>query len=216
MKLNKLLAICGAVISPLSLASVNIDIPQDVQILVVNGEDAGYSSFGFDYKESLELSNGINQVVFRISKVVNESGNKSTKFKSKPLVATFDSSDSQLKLQVPNLKTLQSGYNFDSNPSFELDVSNGKVDYFKQGQLKTFATFGADFVQATENFNKSSEPASLAHLAESQSKTSSLSSNSSQEKQELTDSTNLDLKSLFLNKSYQEKQEFLSWAIKNM
>lgn len=214
MKLNKLLAVSCGLIAPFSFASVNIDIPREVQILVVNGEDAGYSSFGFDYKDNLELNDGINQVVFRISKVVNESGNKSTKFKSKPLVATFESADSHLKLEMPKLKTLQSGYDFDTHPSFDLNVIDGQIEYFKQGQLRTLGTFGADFVQATENFNKSSEPASLAHLASATSK--KITAPVPKESSSLATQTNTDLKSLFLNKSYQEKQEFLSWAIKNM
>lgn len=216
MKLNKLLALSCGLIAPLSFADVNIDIPRDVQILVVNGEDAGYSSFGFDYKDNLHLNDGINQVVFRVSKVVNESGNKSTKFKSKPLVATFESTDSHLKLEVPNLKTLQSGYNFDSDPSFKLGAIDGEVEYFKQGQLRTLATFGSDFVQATENFNKSSEPASLAHLVSSSTNPIKVTAPTPEKKAKVSAQANTDLKSLFLNKSYQEKQEFLSWAIKNM
>ncbi|EGA63541.1 DUF2057 family protein [Vibrio brasiliensis] len=216
MKLNKLLALSCGLIAPLSFADVNIDIPRDVQILVVNGEDAGYSSFGFDYKENLHLNDGINQVVFRISKVVNESGNKSTKFKSKPLVATIESADSHLKLEVPNLKTLQSGYDFDSNPSFNVSTIDGEVEYFKQGQLRTLATFGSDFVQATENFNKSSEPASLAHLVSASTNPNKVTAPTPEKKVKATAQANTDLKSLFLNKSYQEKQEFLSWAIKNM
>lgn len=216
MKLNKLLALSCGLIAPLSFADVNIDIPRDVQILVVNGEDAGYSSFGFDYKENLHLNDGINQIVFRISKVVNESGNKSTKFKSKPLVATIESTDSHLKLEVPNLKTLQSGYDFNSNPSFKVSAIDGEVEYFKPGQLRTIASFGSDFVQATENFNKSSEPASLAHLVSTSSNPKKVTAPTTEKKVKATAQTNTDLKSLFLNKSYQEKQEFLSWAIKNM
>lgn len=216
MKINKLLAISCGLISPLSFADVNIDIPRDVQILVVNGEDAGYSSFGFDYKDNLHLSDGINQVVFRISKVVNESGNKSTKFKSKPLVATFESSNSHLELEVPDLKTLQSGSNFDSNPEFKMNTIKGELEYFKQGQLRTLATFGSDFVQATENFNKSSEPASLAHLVASSKNPNKVTAPIPEKNSPHPNPVNTDLKSLFLNKSYQEKQEFLSWAIKNM
>lgn len=216
MKLNKLLAVSCSLIAPLTFADVNIDIPRDVQILVINGEDAGYSSFGFDYKDNLQLNDGINQIVFRISKVVNESGNKSTKFKSKPLVATFESSDSQLGLEVPDLKTLQSGSDFDSNPNFEISTKSGKLEYFKQGQLRTLATFGSDFVQATENFNKSSEPASLAHLVSTSIQSSKVTAPLPEKTTSSNEKVNTDLKSLFLNKSYQEKQEFLSWAIKNM
>ncbi|GAK82946.1 UPF0319 protein VPA1584 precursor [Vibrio ponticus] len=215
LKLKSTLLLTACFVAPQAWADVVIDLPRDVQVLVVNGEDAGYSSFGFDYKENLTLQDGLNQVVFRISKVVNESGNKSTKFKSKPLVATFDSSNSQLDLSILNVKTLQEGYDFDSEPEFNLTAKSGSLDYFEKGQLLTLATFGADFVQATANFNKSSEKASVASF--SKQKVNPTSDGSKEGNVNLAQSSVDDqLKLLFLNKSAEDKQAFLSWAIQNM
>lgn len=213
VKLKSTIFLGACLVSSSALADVIIDLPKDVQILVVNGEDAGYSSFGFDYKENLTLNDGLNQVVFRVSKVVIESGNKSTKFKSKPLVATFDSQNSHLAITLPNIKNLQAGYDFDSDPSFDLVAKKGQLDYFEKGQLRTLSTFGADFVQATANFNKSSEKASVANFSQQQVVTEVKREGNVKIAQSTSDD---QLKLLFLNKTPQEKQDFLSWAIQNM
>lgn len=88
MRLTKTL-LASLILAPtLAYSSVTIDVPSGIQLLTINGKDAGYSNFGFDSKDNIVLDNGVNQLVFRISKIVMETGSDKTKFKSQPLVAT--------------------------------------------------------------------------------------------------------------------------------
>lgn len=217
MRRTKILCGLLGLLPGLAFADVVLELPKDVQLLVVNGNDAGYSSFGFDYKENVTMPNGINQVVFRVSKVVNESGNKMTKFKSKPLVATFDSADSILELNVPNLKSLSQGYSFNDNPKFDVVSKQGDLKFVETNQIYTLSNFGTDFVQATENFNKSNESASLANhgsLAQSEYKEVKVHNVTVAEVDEVG---NIDKTAQEFSKlTKEQKQKFMSWAINNM
>ncbi|WP_117234532.1 DUF2057 family protein [Vibrio maerlii] len=196
-----------ALVPTLATAEVTIDIPKGVQLLTVNQEDAGYSSLGFDYKDNLILRDGVNQVVFRISKIVFESGADKTKFKSEPLVATFNESDKQLKLEVPNIKTLDEGMAFNNNPSFQLKYQGEDLEGVKKDQLGLGFKLMPDMVQEVEKYNKSMEPASLKHFAHEAVKVD----------MPILEGSNYEvLKSAYESVSIEEKKKFLTWAISNM
>ncbi|MGF1694994.1 DUF2057 family protein [Vibrio lamellibrachiae] len=216
MKLKQVLLGSAVFISMSAFADVTLNLPKDVQLLVINGEDAGYSSFGFDYKENITIPNGVNQVVFRLSKVVNDGGNKMTKFKSKPLVATFDSRDSSLSLDVPNVKTLSAGYRFNGTPTFDIVAREGTVEFLEKNRLNLLSSFGSDFIQATENFNKSSEVASLAHYKVSPQQSNDMKSIKQVETYKELEKGIGSTVNEFSKLSKEQKQEFLSWAINNI
>ncbi|OIQ25960.1 DUF2057 family protein [uncultured Vibrio sp.] len=196
----------------LSFASVSIDIPRGVQLLTVNGEDAGYSSLGFDYRDNLTLNNGVNQVVFRISKIVRESGSDKTKYKSTPLVATFNESDTKLFMKVPKIDTFDQGMTFDSKPEFTLAIegSDFEPDSLVKDSLNIGFKLMPDMVQEVSKYNQSNEIASLKRFENNtnniQASTSSkLSANSNYEA----------LKEAYLEVEDKDKKRFLTWAISN-
>ncbi|WP_070968666.1 DUF2057 family protein [Vibrio sonorensis] len=217
MSLKKSLIAASILFSPLALSEVTVNIPEGVQVLVINGEDAGYSSFGFDYKENITVPNGVNQVVYRISKVVNDGGSKLTKFKSTPFITTFDESNSTLELELTELETLQQGRRFNSKPVLTMTNNGKEISSLKTDQLSTLLTFGSDYVQATENYNRTSEPASLAHYSETNVFVPQPIYVKKNQPVEVPVSKSVaELQQAFSNFSAQEKQEFMSWAIKNM
>ncbi len=222
MKFAQKLLLTSAALMPFSaLADVEISIPRDVQLMIVNGEDIGYSSFGFDYQETLTVPNGTNQLVFRIAKVVNDGGSKSTKFKSHPLVATFTESDSKLTLKTPRVTTLSQGNSFNSKPSFTLQENGTDIPSLKIGQIKVGFTIMPDMAQEVKNFNASSEPASLRAYAKSTIKpaASAQTMNTSTHEGKAKIATASDLESLqilFKQSSEEDRKAFLSWAISNI
>jgi uncharacterized protein YccT (UPF0319 family) len=216
MTLKKTL-LAGLMLAPtLAYSAVNLNVPVDVQMLTVNGQDVGFSSLGFDHKESVTLNDGVNQVVFRISKVVADGGNKGTKYTSVPMVATFDSSDSNLFIKVPKLITLSQGSQFNDKPSFSITDGNQVVSGLEKGKINAGLKFYADIVAEVERFNRSDEPASLKNFQVAKpaaattttvtATTTSYSASPDIEK----------FKQDFAKFSKEEKQAFLSWAINNI
>ncbi|MDP2571068.1 DUF2057 domain-containing protein [Vibrio penaeicida] len=216
MKLSHKLLLSSALIPFTTLADIEISMPKDVQLMIVNGEDIGYSSFGFDYQETLTVPNGTNQLVFRVAKVVTEAGSKNTKFKSQPLVATFDARDTSLELTVPRITTLSQGEAFNKEPKFFLNSPTGQVDSLKTGQIKVGFTFMPDMVQEVSNFNASSEPASLAAFSEKPVQSKPMQKKNEKKVKHVASSDLESLQKLFKHASEEDKKAFLSWAISNI
>lgn len=215
MTLKKTL-LAGLMLAPtLAYSSVTLNVPKDVQMLTVNGQDVGFSSLGFDHKETVTLDDGVNQVVFRVSKVVSDGGNKGTKYTSVPMVATFDSSDSNLFIKIPKLTSLSRGYQFNDKPSFSITDGEQVVPGLEKGKINAGLKFYADIVAEVERFNRSDEPASLKHfqVAKPAATTVTVSATTA------TYSESPDIEKFkhdFAKFSKEEKQAFLSWAINNI
>ncbi|MCW8348821.1 DUF2057 domain-containing protein [Vibrio sp. ZSDZ65] len=209
--------LAGLILAPtMAYASVTVDIPIDVQLLTVNEKDVGFSSLGFDHKDSVTLNNGVNQLVFRITKVVSDGGNKGTKYTSVPLVATFDAADVELNIDVPKLRTLAQGSTFNDKPTFSVLQDGKEVNSLKKGKINAGLKFYSDTVAEVERFNKSNEPASLRNFGT----VAAIPSESLPSESEVSTSktaVNLNnVKAQFETLSKTDKEEFLSWAIKNL
>lgn len=206
MRLTKTL-LASLILAPsLAYSSVTIDVPSGIQLLTVNGKDAGYSNFGFDSKDNIVLDNGVNQLVFRISKIVMETGSDKTKFKSQPLVATFDTKDKDISISVPNIKTLQQGMEFNSKPTFELVSDSKALVGVKKDQLGLTFSLTADMAQEVKDYNQTNAVASLSHYSQSNTKTVDIQ----------LDDVYQSLKRSFKSASYEERKKFLTWAISNL
>ncbi|MGR5305027.1 YccT family protein [Vibrio mediterranei] len=207
MRLTKTL-LASLILAPsLAYSSVTIDVPSGIQLLTVNGKDAGYSNFGFDSKDNIVLDNGVNQLVFRISKIVMETGSDKTKFKSQPLVAMFDAKDKDISISVPNIKTLQQGMEFNSKPTFELVSDSKALVGVKKDQLGLTFSLTADMAQEVKDYNQTNAVASLSHYSQSNTKTVDI---------QLDDDVYQSLKRSFKSASYEERKKFLTWAISNL
>lgn len=210
MKLKKLLLSSAllALASP-SMAQVNLELPKGVHLLVVNGQDAGYSSLGFNHQPVLELPDGQNQIVFRIGKIVMESGSLKTKYDSVPIVALFEASDTKLELEVPRIDTLAQGQQYDKSPSFDM-LDNGKPINVKSDTLAVGFDISPNYVTLTKEYNQTQGVASLHNAPQSKPVTT----NTAQVPNH-PDADNM-LKYWFEQASPESRKAFLSWAISNM
>ncbi|NVC63739.1 DUF2057 domain-containing protein [Vibrio sp. 05-20-BW147] len=209
MKLKKTLFSVLLLSAAPALADISIDIPRGVQLLTVNGEDAGYSSLGFDYQDNLTLKDGVNQIVFRLANIVRESGGQKTKFKSEPLVATFDAENTKLVLKVPKIETFDQGMKFNNSPTFQLiDSENIEPPSLKKGQISIGFKLMPDMVHEVEKYNMSKEIASLKNFSSSKNTTSGSETESS--------SSYEVLRNAYENATLEEKRKFLTWAISNL
>ncbi|KOO12093.1 hypothetical protein AKJ18_25745, partial [Vibrio xuii] len=78
-----------------SFAAVDVDFDVAIEPLLINGEEV--SSFATQMTKA-ELDDGPNQMVVRVSKLIRKNG-VYTKFKSEPLVVTFDAANVGIYLE---------------------------------------------------------------------------------------------------------------------
>ncbi|GAB6259852.1 YccT family protein [Photobacterium sp. R1] len=192
-----------------AIAQVSLELPKGVHLLVVNEQDAGYSSLGFNHQPVLALPNGQNQVVFRIGKIVMESGSLKTKYDSVPLIALFDAKDTALTLEVPKIDTLAQGQAYDKSPDFSI-LNQGHPLKVKSDKLAVGFTLSPDFVQLAKEYNRTERIASIRHIpkpANTDNQTNIVADNPEAEEM---------LQYWFHQASPETRKAFLSWAIQNM
>ncbi|MEJ2764186.1 DUF2057 domain-containing protein [Photobacterium sp. MCCC 1A19761] len=212
-------------LAPITAAQVTMEIPKGIQLLVINGQDSGYSVFGFDHQPEIQLPDGTNQIAFRISKAVRESGSKKTKFKSVPILMRFSGKDTHLKLEVPNIRTLDEGHQFNTSPSISVKES-GKQFPFVYDTMAIGFDLAPDFTREVEKYNQSQAIASIATLntlptpiaQAPESITKDVANSTTDTSTQITESnkTEMMLKHWFSQADEETKKQFLSWAVTNI
>ncbi|OAN13931.1 hypothetical protein A3K86_12950 [Photobacterium jeanii] len=210
-------------LAPSAMAEVTLEIPRGVQLLVVNEQDAGASMFGFDHQPQIQLPDGTNQIAFRIAKIVRESGSLKTKYKSTAVVARFDAMDATLKLDIPNIETLDQGRDYNRAPTFTI-TKNGKAIEVAHDNLNTGLDISPDFVSLVERYNKTNGIAATAYVAAPVAVAQTTAQPKVQKtvptKKVAVSDSNADpaimLRHWFEQADENTKKEFLSWAVTNI
>ncbi len=156
MKVMKKLFLVGAVITSFApQAEVKLEFHRDISPIVVGGEELGFSLFsGNDYT----VSNGINQVVIKISKLVEKQGEKE-KFNSKSYVLTFDAADTSLNF-APGMNITRSEQveKFNSYPSFVVKDAAGRSIKTDTALLPASSGLTRDYEKELAKFNAKHYP----------------------------------------------------------
>lgn len=217
MKINNIVA-CG-LISLFSMpiaAEVTLKLPSEINILSINGEEGKSGLMGFisSSPDKIILPNGDNQIVYDIKKIFNQGSTQSEVYQSSPLVLTFNSTDSELELSIPPLPTPDAARRFDRSTPVKLGSKSGaSIEYTNERlPLDGFSfSIKKDYSALLANYNQSSD---YKHDSNSdiKPKPATLKSNSAVK----TSSKVAILQDVFNELDDKEKQEFLSWAIKNL
>ncbi|OBU14727.1 hypothetical protein AYY19_02875 [Photobacterium aquimaris] len=159
MKLGKKLLLASAlVMAHGAQAAVDVSFAPDVETVIVNGNKTLNL---LEKTEDLTLNNGLNQIVVRVSKLVEGQG-QLEKYRSEPIVITLTVNDKQFKV-VPGARVVSSidVRNFDANPTVKLiasngDVINAKMDVLPRNNSGDTATlFGRDYLKDLAYYNQS-------------------------------------------------------------
>ncbi|KKD62118.1 hypothetical protein RN22_02020 [Grimontia sp. AD028] len=222
---KSVLAITVLGISTSVFADVSVKIPNGVQVLVENGNETNFSNLGFDSKDTVIFPNGNNQLVFRLSHIVQESGSKKTKYKSVPMIATFTANDTTLNLKInKRITTLDEGRTFNKKPNFTIE-DNGSPIEVKSDVLPVGFDLMTDFSALMRTYNEGDHLASWKledDFSVVQKKTPVQMNNldTSTFSSTTENSGNVEseqmLKFWFSQASSQEQKNFLSWAIQNV
>lgn len=220
-------------------ADVNIKLHRDVEALVINGEAQPISLMG---KRRLNLQNGMNQLVVRVSKLV-ESESSFEKFKTDPLVITFDAKNVDLTINATrNIFSKRQIKDFEQNPSFLLVTNKGETIASEQVLLPEGVGLVRDHEKELAKFNQKRgivipgdqtlqavaavtlAAVSPVQAVMAQGALKNVAPESTQvitpklKKQANVSSENglILMKADFLRMAPQDKKVFLQWAVKNV
>ena len=161
MKLGKKLLLASAMVMAHGAnAAVEVSFTPDVETVIVNGQKTLNL---LEKTEDLTLDNGLNQIVVRVSKLVEGQG-QLEKYRSEPIVITLTTSDQSFEVQ-PGARVISSidVRNFDANPYVKLVTLNGgtidaKMDVLPKNKIgDSGAIFGRDYLKDLAYYNQEGE-----------------------------------------------------------
>ncbi|MCK6262630.1 DUF2057 domain-containing protein [Vibrio sp. ZSDE26] len=219
--MKKLAILSLALCSAFSYAKTTIQTDSRVEILAVNQEINQIANTG---KGDLQIENGQNQLLVRVTAMIDTNGGKE-KFNSSPLVVTFDVSDETLLLETPFAIRDQRGVNrYNKNPNIKV-TSNGK-DVETSVDIITNETFALikDYNAMLATYNQSNgvaaistaAAATVASTTASTPKPVALPEVEAPQKQTKPVAKPSSLQADFLAMTPEQRQEFVSWAVKNL
>ncbi len=199
-----------------SQAAVNVQLSHDIEAVVINGESS-FSFFGND--KNLELPNGVNQLVVRVSKLIQGQGNPE-KYRSEPMIVTFEAKDSEVKL-ASGQRILNStdGENFNDAPSLTVTDENGsplavKFDVLKRGgKFDTSAMFSRNYAKEVALYNQKNGYSFVQGVEPIQDFAQLNTTDVDASPKTLVTLDKNSLKALYLQLPTEKRKAFLQWAI---
>ena len=150
-----------ALISTLSqqaFAAINLTVPSQVTLKVVNGEQA-------KQQNALILNDGKNQIAFQYEGNYREGGEVNY-FTTDTLLITFEGNNQNYTMSLPKLRSKKQVEQFNAHPEVVLMDNNGDAVPFEQGKLmKNGIQFNRDLVAEAAAYNHTDNPASLRQPA---------------------------------------------------
>ncbi|CAM4172350.1 DUF2057 family protein [Vibrio neonatus] len=144
------------------LADVKIDLPEHVDLLLVNGAEPNVDGGFFSSSSSAILPDGENQIVFRYEPTFKQ-GQEFEKMSSDVIVAKFTAENQELTFQFPKYRNIREAKKFDKHPDWALiDESGNKVAFAQDKLIHHGVQFGRDFATEVMKFNTTDSAAAIA------------------------------------------------------
>ncbi|EGR05845.1 hypothetical protein VCHC49A2_1056 [Vibrio cholerae HC-49A2] len=157
-RLTCLLALCFAASAS---AKVTMEIPDTIDLLVVNGSSPKLSGGFFDATKKLELEDGEQQIVFRYSPYFSQ-GNDRIIIDSEVVIATFDAANQELRFDMPKYRDAPQATKAIKTMQWQLLDQQGKAVELRQDRLiKEGMQIGRNFEFETAEYNKKGGVAAL-------------------------------------------------------
>ncbi|PFG46066.1 hypothetical protein ATG66_3160 [Vibrio sp. ES.051] len=229
--LKKTIAITAMMASFSSFAAVNVEFDVAIEPLLVNGEEV---SSLVSQMTQVELPNGANQLVVRVSKLIRKNG-VYTKFKSEPVAVTLDASDTTVIIEPgKHINSVQEVGDFEKNPTLNILNKAGEAVEVHSGILQRGKGLVRDYAEELAAYNMDNDYTFSFKGKESVASSNSSEAEISNTKDEasivvtekkrdnnpekvtisLRETIQVEsLKGQFKSLSPTEKKEFLRWAI---
>lgn len=155
---NLSLVLISSFLSAQVLADIQLTIPSQLKLAVVNGEKS-------KDEHTLVLKNGKNQIAFSYEDRLR-SGGEDVFLTSDIILMTFKGNDQQYSINFPSFSSEKDFNHFNDKPVITLTDGNGQAVPFEQDKLlKNGIQFNRDFVAEIAAYNQTSQPASLNQAA---------------------------------------------------
>ncbi|QIA65918.1 DUF2057 domain-containing protein [Vibrio astriarenae] len=153
-RIHSLATIIALSVSAHSMAAVTIEVPETISVLAVNQEKADLSGSLFSSTKTLTLPDGENQVVFRYSPYFDK-GDERIIIDSKATIAKFDSSNKELKFDLPTYRHERDAKSKIDSFEWKLVDKSGQAVAVTQDQLiKDGMQIGRDYIREIEDYNR--------------------------------------------------------------
>ncbi|AMG01723.1 DUF2057 family protein [Vibrio mimicus] len=173
-RLSCLLALCFAASAS---AKVTIDIPDTIDLLVVNGSSPKLSGGFFDATKKLELDDGEQQIVFRYSPYFSQ-GSDRIIIDSDVIIATFDAANQDFTFDMPKYRDAPQATKAIKKMEWQLVDQQGKAIEMRQDRLiKEGMQLGRNFEFETAEYNRKGGIAALTSSIATQPLTQQEASN---------------------------------------
>ncbi|MEF3021315.1 DUF2057 family protein [Vibrio mimicus] len=173
-RLSCLLALCFAASAS---AKVTIDIPDTIDLLVVNGSSPKLSGGFFDATKKLELDDGEQQIVFRYSPYFSQ-GSDRIIIDSDVIIATFDAANQDFTFDMPKYRDAPQATKVIKKMEWQLVDQQGKAVEMRQDRLiKEGMQLGRNFEFETAEYNRKGGIAALTSSIATQPLTQQEASN---------------------------------------
>ncbi|CAH0534155.1 hypothetical protein VST7929_02063 [Vibrio stylophorae] len=135
-----------------TFAAVTVKLHQDLEPVLIDGEEVGLLTFGS--QREIELPDGMNQLVVRVAKLV-PSTDGFEKFNSSPVVITFNASNQEILVE-PSIviQRLDQLKRYKANPQMTVKDTDGKPFSVHQGVLMRGKGLMRDYEEELETYNK--------------------------------------------------------------
>lgn len=204
-----------ALIMPVCVSATTLRLSTDVDLLVLDGKKV--SSSLLRGADSIELDNGMHQIVFRVEKNIRLTNHEQRIYISPPLIASFNTRRiSLVNFNIPGLETEKESAAFDTSPRIEMLDGDAMPIPVKLDILAVTETpKGIDYENDTERYNKAGKRASVPEFATMMADDSTLLSGVSEldspppQSQTLTEQR---LKYWFQQADPDTRSRFLQWV----
>ena len=142
-------------------AKVSIEVPSNVNVLVVDGAKPHESGSFLSATKTIELEDGQHQILFRYQPVFSE-GQERYSTESDPIVATFSATNQALSFQLPEYRDIKDAEKNIKSMQWSLTDKSGQAVSVKQDKLiKEGMQIGRNFRDEIDEYNRSGRIASV-------------------------------------------------------
>ncbi|WP_047049682.1 DUF2057 family protein [Vibrio mexicanus] len=215
--MKKLAILLCALISVPAFSKVTVQTDNRVEILAVNQAINDVPNIG---RGDLQIENGENQLLIRVTAMIDTNGGKE-KFSSLPMVVKFNASDETLKFETPYaIRDNRGVTRFKRAPEVKVTSSKGAIDVVTDNITNQTFDLIKDYNAMLANYNReggvaaiTAAPVQLPEVAPVPVHPIETAVSSKQTKPMVKPS---QLQKDFMAMTPEQRQEFVSWAVKNM
>ncbi|GEM77984.1 DUF2057 family protein [Vibrio superstes] len=145
-----------------AFAEVTISLPEDVDLLLVNGTEPEIDGGFFSSSSTAILPDGENQIVFRYVPSFKQ-GQEFEKMNSDVIVAKFTAENENLEFEFPKYRNIREAQRFNNNPDWKLvNESNQTIEMTQDKLVYEGMQIGRDYETEMIKFNAAGGATAIA------------------------------------------------------